>query len=153
MILAIVEVFLFLVLGLSIVAQQPLRMGIFLLFYCFFSSLIVYTFFSSWFSFSLFLIYIGGMLVLFGYILVLVPNFVFSVKISGIFFLVLIIFIFSPSGALAQGISFFSFRFFGLSNMFVYLSLAIILFIALVSVAKVCFFQVGALRPFFLFYV
>nr|YP_009024197.1 NADH dehydrogenase subunit 6 [Prosadenoporus spectaculum]AGL46775.1 NADH dehydrogenase subunit 6 [Prosadenoporus spectaculum] len=92
MMLIFVEVMLFLVLSLVLVAQQPLSMGFFLLVYCFFSSVMVFSFFSSWFSLSLFLIYIGGMLVLFGYVLVLIPNFVFSVKLYPFFFFFLFFF-------------------------------------------------------------
>nr|YP_009024171.1 NADH dehydrogenase subunit 6 [Amphiporus formidabilis]AGL46749.1 NADH dehydrogenase subunit 6 [Amphiporus formidabilis] len=151
MMLAFVEISLFLMLSLSLVAQQPMSMGGFLLFYCFFSSVYVFSFFSSWFSLSLFLIYIGGMLVLFGYVLVLIPNFVFSLKLYPFFFF--FFFFFSPFGEISWNTLDCSFSFFSYSNLVVYLSLAVVLFIGLVSVAKICFFQVGALRPFFLFYV
>ncbi len=153
MILIFLESVLFLILRLTLIVQQPLGMGFFLLFYCFFSRVLVYSFFSSWFSLSLFLIYIGGMLVLFGYVLVLTPNFVFSLK----FFSFLLFFFFYlfwlPFGESCCSVFDFSFVMFRYLNMVVYLSLAVILFVGLVSVAKICFFQVGALRPFFLFYV
>ena len=93
------------------------------------------------------------MLVLFGYVLVLIPNFVFAFK-GGFFILGFIIFFFfSPCGDESYIMLDFCFSFFSYRNLVVYLSLSIILFVGLVSVAKICFFQVGALRPFLLFYV
>merc|ERR1712117_850437 len=114
-------------------------LGVFLLFYCFFSRVLVYTFLSSWYSLSLFLIYIGGILVLFGYVLVLIPNFVFNYKVGYVFLGFFFCFLIFPSGeggSLALDFSFSSY-----SNSAVYLSLSVILFVGLVSVAKICFFQ------------
>lgn len=154
MALMLVEVRLFCLLFFSLIVQQPIRLGFFLLFYCFLSSVLVFSFFSSWFSLSLFLIYIRGMLVLFGYVLVLIPNFVFSVKIFPVlFFLSFFLFVPFPSGSFSFDLFNYSLSFFSFSNIIVYLSLGLILFVGLVSVAKICFFQVGSLRPFFLSYV
>lgn len=66
---------------------------------------------------------------------------------------VLFYFIFFPSGEVSLSVFDFSFSFFRYENLIIYLSLGVILFIGLVRVAKICFFQVGALRPFFIFYV
>nr|YP_009051400.1 NADH dehydrogenase subunit 6 [Tetrastemma olgarum]AIH00388.1 NADH dehydrogenase subunit 6 [Tetrastemma olgarum] len=153
MMLAFLEFFLFTVLGFTFIAQQPLSLGFFLILYCFFSSVLVFFFFSSWFSFSLFLIYIGGMLVLFGYVLVLTPNFVFSFKVYPFFFFFFFFYFYFPFGEFFCSVYSFSFSLFSFSNFLVYLFLAVILFVGLVSVVKICFFQVGALRPFFIFYV
>nr|YP_005351129.1 NADH dehydrogenase subunit 6 [Emplectonema gracile]AEC12110.1 NADH dehydrogenase subunit 6 [Emplectonema gracile] len=151
MMLTLLEMILFLILSLVLVVQQPLSMGFFLLVYSFFLSVVVFSFLSSWFSLSLFLIYIGGMLVLFGYVLVLIPNFVFSLNFN-FFFVIFFFMIFClPSGEVNQVFFDFSFSFFSYENFFIYLALSIILFVGLISVAKICFFQVGALRPFFLF--
>jgi NADH-ubiquinone oxidoreductase chain 6 len=153
MILVIIEIFLFFLLRGILFLQQPLSIGRFLLLYCFFLRIIIYSFFSSWFSFSLFLIYIGGILVLFGYILVLIPNFVFAVSYISFFFFFFFLFYFFPLGEVREIFFEFSFSFFSYYNIIIYLFLRVILFIGLVSVVKICFFQVGALRPFFLFYV
>nr|YP_004123324.1 NADH dehydrogenase subunit 6 [Paranemertes cf. peregrina SCS-2010]ADD62157.1 NADH dehydrogenase subunit 6 [Paranemertes cf. peregrina SCS-2010] len=148
MMLAFLEISLCLLMSMALVAQQPLSMGGFLLFYSFLSSVLIFSFFSSWFSLSLFLIFIGGMLVLFGYVLVLIPNFMFSMKIYPLAFF-FFFFFFSPFGEVSWLIMDFSFSFFSFSNLVVYISLGVVLFVGLISVAKICFFQVGALRPFF----
>nr|YP_009057589.1 NADH dehydrogenase subunit 6 [Gononemertes parasita]AGZ63889.1 NADH dehydrogenase subunit 6 [Gononemertes parasita] len=153
MVLFYFELFFFFFLCLSILVQQPLAMGGVLLFISFMVSIYVSFFFSSWYSFSLFLIYIGGMLVLFGYVMVLVPNFVFSFKsIFFCFFSVFLLFFFCSKGELFDFFPDFSFSFFGFSNFFLYLGLSLVLFVGLVSVAKICFFQAGAFRPFYLFF-
>lgn len=67
---------------MTMIAQQPLSLGVLLLLMRFMVRVYVSLFFSSWFSFSLFLVYIGGILVLFGYVLVLIPNFVFTLGVK-----------------------------------------------------------------------
>nr|AHG06429.1 NADH dehydrogenase subunit 6 [Nemertopsis sp. WYS-2013] len=149
------ESFLLFVLCFSVLVQQPLGLGGVLLCISFMVSVYLSFVYSSWYSFSLFLIYVGGMLVLFGYVMVLVPNFVFSFKGLMIFFsFFFFFFFFSSKGEVFSFFFDFSFSFFCISNFYLYLGLAVILFIGLISVSKICFFQAGALRPFyFSFYV
>ena len=150
MTLLIFESVFFFFLCLVVVTQQPLSMGGFLLLMRFLTRVYVSFFFSSWFSFSLFLVYIGGMLVLFGYVLVLIPNFVFTlgVGVSWVFFF--FFFFFFDFGEMNYLWTDFSFSFFRLINVYVYLGLGVVLFVGLVRVSKVCFFQSGTLRPFVL---
>nr|YP_009162843.1 NADH dehydrogenase subunit 6 [Micrura bella]AKT74019.1 NADH dehydrogenase subunit 6 [Micrura bella] len=103
-----------------------------------------------WYGFSLFLIYVGGLLVMFGYVVVLVPNFVFSwFSVGFVFFL----------GVLMSFVVFYKFDFFdGVFDMalelysdmsfVVLVGLGVVLFLALVCVVKVCYFHSGSLRPF-----
>nr|YP_009024184.1 NADH dehydrogenase subunit 6 [Nipponnemertes punctatula]AGL46762.1 NADH dehydrogenase subunit 6 [Nipponnemertes punctatula] len=150
MTLLIFEFFFFFILCFVMMVQQPLGMGGFLLLVAFLVSVYISTFFSSWFSMSLFLIYIGGMLVLFGYVVVLIPNFVFSAKGYFLsFFSLFFFFFFSDFGEVSLFVLDFSFSFFSFLNFYVYLGLGLVLFVGLVSVSKICFFQMGSLRPFF----
>ena len=103
MILLLFEVVFFFFLLFSVLVQQPLSLGGSLLLLSFLSRVYVSVFFSSWFCFSVFLIYIGGMLVLFGYVMVLVPNFVFRIKGIYLFIFLFLFFFFS----------FWCFQFFG----------------------------------------
>nr|YP_009057602.1 NADH dehydrogenase subunit 6 [Nemertopsis tetraclitophila]AGZ63908.1 NADH dehydrogenase subunit 6 [Nemertopsis tetraclitophila] len=151
MMLIFLELVIFLVLSLTTLCQQPLSMAGLLLIFSFFSSVVVFLFFSSWFSFSLFLIYIGGMLVLFGYVIVLIPNFVFFFSWVALSFSFFFIFLYYPVGNVSFDFFDFSFSLFSFMNFYVYLFLSILLFIGLVSVVKVCFFGIGALRPFVLY--
>lgn len=58
--------------------QQPLSLGFAVLSLSFFLRVLVAGRFFSWYGFILFLIYVGGLLVLFSYVIVLTPNFAFS---------------------------------------------------------------------------
>jgi len=79
-------------LGLSIVlAFTPLALGLWVLILSISISLLTSLIYSSWFGFILFLIYIGGMLVIFAYFVRIQPNQQFSLKNS--FFFSFLVFI------------------------------------------------------------
>lgn len=155
MILFFFEFFFIIFLCFVVLSQQPLTLAGFLLLISFIVRCYISFLYSSWYSFSLFLIYIGGILVLFGYVIVLVPNFIFSFKRFFFFLIYLYLYFYTyRNGEIFNFFFDFSFFFFDFSNFFIYLGLAIILFIGLIRVVKICFFQIGALRPFyFIFYV
>nr|YP_009003683.1 NADH dehydrogenase subunit 6 [Iwatanemertes piperata]AHB53108.1 NADH dehydrogenase subunit 6 [Iwatanemertes piperata] len=103
-----------------------------------------------WYGFSLFLIYVGGLLVMFGYVVVLVPNFVFPWTNL---FLIMVV------GFVVGGVGFYKVNFvdvvadLGVSlysdvNLMVMGGLGLVLFLALVCVVKICYFHSGSLRPF-----
>lgn len=61
--------------GVSLVtARSPLALGLWILFMSMLVSVLCRTTFSRWFGFIIFLIYIGGMLVIFAYFAAIQPN-------------------------------------------------------------------------------
>ena len=79
-------------LGLSIVlAFTPLALGLWVLILSISISFLTRLMYSSWFGFILFLIYIGGILVIFAYFVSIQPNQQFSLKNS--FFFSFLVFI------------------------------------------------------------
>nr|YP_009131672.1 NADH dehydrogenase subunit 6 [Micrura ignea]AJY78580.1 NADH dehydrogenase subunit 6 [Micrura ignea] len=133
--------------------QQPIGLGFVILLMAGVISWVLGVVGLVWYGFSLFLIYVGGLLVMFGYVVVLVPNFVFSAGKS--VYLVLLgvgigsgFLVGGNSGSVVEGgvdLGLYLFSDFGL---FVVLGLGLVLFLALVCVVKVCYFHSGSLRPF-----
>lgn len=139
---------------------QPLRLGLLVIIISIFLRGVVGMIFVSWFGFLLFLIYVGGLLVIFSYVLVLMPNRYFFSK--NIFFYSL------ASFCLFLLIFFFRSLYFHIGDSYnifqdsgqmlvsdysalLYLFLSLILFFALLVVVKVCHFHGGPLRPFSIF--
>lgn len=145
--------------------SQPLRMGFFLLlstvFVCFYISILL----SSWIGYVLFLVYVGGLLVMFGYVAVCSPNVLYKIDVRfwwvslicvGIFCVFLRFWIikeFVLSGGCDNlNVDFFggvSFVLYSGGTFFVVIILGLILLLALVIVVKICYFLRGPLRPFF----
>lgn len=143
---------------------QPLRLGLCIIIISLISCILLGLTFSSWFSYVLFLIYVGGLLVIFVYVAALAPNTLFSrlKSLIGISFLSVIIFLLltllSPTDVsflydtltldhtsqnTKTGIAIVS-----SSNVRILIGLALILLINLLAVVKVCFYQQGPLRPY-----
>lgn len=143
---------------------QPLSLGLVIiistLLICFISAILL----SSWYGYILFLIYVGGLLVIFAYVAALSPNILFGSGTPLIFFLFLII---------PLIIGFYMYPFIDLSTIryhhifteiktlkiygtelvspeiiSVLIGLAIILLINLIVVVKICYYQHASLRPF-----
>lgn len=140
----------------SVLASGPLSLGIWVLLLAFLVSSCVSFSFSSWFALILFLIYIGGMLVMFAYFTALIPNQPLQmfkiIFILGLTSLALILSIW-PSKALNP--SFYNSNsslpitsIISSSNIPIFLLIAIILFFILVAVVKVTNLSKGPLRPF-----
>merc|ERR1711893_171451 len=72
---------------------QPLSLGFFLLISSFLITGLLVFFISSWFGIVLFLIYVGAVLVIFSYILVLIPN-IYSFSFKVFFFFSFLFFLF-----------------------------------------------------------
>ena len=114
----------------------------------------------GWFRFTLFLIYVGGILVIFSYFLAIQPNQKFSITEYGILFFILGNLIWHLSSLTEQdyyndfivesfysGVWFVSLLF-SRYNLIVFILLGFVLFLALVSVVKVTNSENSPLRPF-----
>nr|YP_009773424.1 NADH dehydrogenase subunit 6 [Chiton albolineatus]QIZ12647.1 NADH dehydrogenase subunit 6 [Chiton albolineatus] len=143
---------------------QPLSLGLLILINSLLMSLCLFYVGESWYGFILFLIYVGGMLVMFAYVTALTPNLKF--KEGGVFSLFIFIFsfwlllmtnieFFGVSGDMSkEGLMFeFLFHNFGASlfsffNFNSIIGLVLVLLFILLCVVKICFVNKGALRPF-----
>nr|YP_001425568.1 NADH dehydrogenase subunit 6 [Dosidicus gigas]ABS76304.1 NADH dehydrogenase subunit 6 [Dosidicus gigas] len=119
----------------------------------------------SWYGYLLFLVYIGGLLVMFMYVISLIPNLIFlSSKVFMYFFMILFGFLmmnFFVTKELVsvdmKDISLFDYSSMSLSggsaimmydNFLCYLLLGVILLFVLISVVKICYYCEGPLRVF-----
>nr|YP_010241745.1 NADH dehydrogenase subunit 6 [Strombus pugilis]QTI82433.1 NADH dehydrogenase subunit 6 [Strombus pugilis] len=143
---------------------QPLSLGLVImlltLMMCCLSALLI----SSWYGYILFLIYVGGLLVMFAYVAALSPNVLFSGGYPVMLFALMIPLLF---------IIFYMYPFIDLSSLnyaslyadysnlktygvelvspemiSVLIGLGLILLINLVVVVKICYYQHASLRPF-----
>ena len=108
---------------------------------------------SSWYGFILFLVYVGGLLVMFGYVLALMPNMWFSGRsvLLVLFFSVLVTLVTGGLGSVRSSADFFfdsAELLYSDLGFFVVVGLGFILFLALLVVVKICYFHGGPLRPF-----
>nr|YP_010285498.1 NADH dehydrogenase subunit 6 [Cerogria popularis]UKS07067.1 NADH dehydrogenase subunit 6 [Cerogria popularis] len=146
---------------LFMIFSHPISMGMILLIQTIMVSLLTsFIFFNSWFSYMLFLILIGGLLILFMYMTSIASNEKFKFKLNSIL-LVIILFIISTFYYL------FDFNFFILKMDFFYffliclskfiqpfsniliLFLMIYLFICLIATVKISIISYGPLRQMF----
>nr|QFG38909.1 NADH dehydrogenase subunit 6 [Buccinum undatum] len=144
--------------------MQPLSLGLMVmistLLMCFISAITL----SSWYGYILFLIYVGGLLVMFAYVAALSPNVLFGKGTPVLFFSFMIfptaiLFYFYPLIDLSS-ISYlhvFSklkfLKMYGIEMVSpqmisILIGLGIILLINLVVVVKICYYQHASLRPF-----
>nr|YP_010241772.1 NADH dehydrogenase subunit 6 [Terebellum terebellum]QTI82459.1 NADH dehydrogenase subunit 6 [Terebellum terebellum] len=143
---------------------QPLSLGLVImlstLMMCCLSALML----SSWYGYILFLIYVGGLLVMFAYVAALSPNVLFSGGYSIMFFFSLIpifcymyyIQMFTDLSSIMDLNSFssnLSLKTYGMElvsadMISVLIGLGLILLINLVVVVKICYYQHASLRPF-----
>nr|AXF46437.1 NADH dehydrogenase subunit 6 [Penion sulcatus] len=143
---------------------EPLSLGLVImmstLLMCFISAITL----SSWYGYILFLIYVGGLLVMFAYVAALSPNVLFGKGTPMLFFFTLVfplatIFYFYPLIDLSSigYLHIFSelkfLKMYGIEMVSpqmisILIGLAIILLINLVVVVKICYYQHASLRPF-----
>nr|WNS64791.1 NADH dehydrogenase subunit 6 [Barbronia cf. gwalagwalensis LYKG002] len=111
--------------------------------------------YSAWFSFLIFLIYIGGMMVMFSYFVALSPNQFMKIKTS-MTIMMITLFMFSipvmtyplPSNQLNQNQSFSSLSLYSLYNIPILMLMIIMLLLMMVMVVKLSNLSKGPLRPF-----
>nr|QTT61166.1 NADH dehydrogenase subunit 6 [Tritia sp. e LAG-2017] len=144
--------------------MQPLSLGLVVmastLLMCFISAIML----SSWYGYILFLIYVGGLLVMFAYVAALSPNVLFGKGTPMVFSMIMILplsilFYFLPLVDMAS-ISYMSvfssmkfLKIYGIEMVApqmisILIGLALILLINLIVVVKICYYQQASLRPF-----
>nr|YP_010546414.1 NADH dehydrogenase subunit 6 [Nerita reticulata]UYI29930.1 NADH dehydrogenase subunit 6 [Nerita reticulata] len=144
--------------------MQPLSLGLCIMMISLFWCILLGLMYSSWFSYVLFLIYVGGLLVMFVYVAALAPNTLFSSlkSLSGvmsvsIFTLVLLITLTPKDLSFLSDISSLDqfsenmktgILMVSSSNISMLIGLGLILLMNLLAVVKVCYYQQGPLRPY-----
>uniref|UniRef100_A0AB39CC03 NADH dehydrogenase subunit 6 n=1 Tax=Cymatium sp. TaxID=3160661 RepID=A0AB39CC03_9CAEN len=143
---------------------QPLSLGLVIMFstllMCMASAMLI----SSWYGYILFLIYVGGLLVMFAYVAALSPNILFGKGTSLMFFTFMVIPLgllvymyplidFSSLGYMSSYVNYKCLKVYGIEMVSphmisILIGLAIILLINLVVVVKICYYQQASLRPF-----
>nr|WNO18572.1 NADH dehydrogenase subunit 6 [Neolepetopsis sp.] len=144
---------------------QPLSLGLNIMTMILFLSILIAIHSSSWYAYTLFLVYVGGLLVMFAYVASMMPNTMFSKPKSLIPFLIpsillslTVSFSLSPSSSSTQlsGQTLASYWSSAMTptylisshSYFIMFFLALMLFIVLLAVVKICLNQQGPLRPF-----
>lgn len=143
---------------------QPLRLGLAIMVLRLLLCILTAMLLSSWYAYILFLIYVGGLLVIFAYVAALSPNIIFLGINAG--FVVIITFI--PSFILLYNYSFLDLTNFGNLSFWleakslktygielvspyyvsILIALGVVLLVNLIVVVKICFYQQSSLRPF-----
>lgn len=144
---------------------QPLRLGFILMLIVVCVGGIVRIVVFSWYGYLLFLVYVGGILVIFIYVISLIPNLIFlSNKVFIYFFFILLGFIIINYFVMKEMVreevknisllDFVSNRIGGrgiiiiYDNFICYVLLAVILLFVLIRVVKICYYCEGPLRVF-----
>nr|CAM58005.1 NADH deshidrogenase subunit 6 [Littorina saxatilis] len=143
---------------------QPLSLGLCIMVSTLFLCSLAAATLSAWYGYILFLIYVGGLLVMFAYVAALSPNVLFSGSGSLLFFSILFIFLMSifyfypllDLSSLHYHYNFSeskSFKTYGAQlvsqhSAFILIGLGIVLLMNLVVVVKICYYQHSSLRPF-----
>ena len=148
-----------------LIVIQPLRLGfiLILLTFCVRGLISLVTF--SWYGYLLFLVYIGGLLVIFIYVIRLIPNLIFLSRKVSIYFIIIFInfilvnfFVFKDFiSTEIKSLHLFDYRNIRIGgrsiimiydNFTCYLLLAVILLFVLIRVVKICYYCEGPRRVF-----
>nr|ART64876.1 NADH dehydrogenase subunit 6 [Neritina violacea] len=144
--------------------MQPLSLGLCIMGISLFWCVLLGLTYSSWFSYVLFLIYVGGLLVMFVYVAALAPNTLFSslkslvgiTTISALLFPLILIYTPKDLSFLYDNLSLEYYSenmktgilMISSSNISMLIGLGLILLMNLLAVVKVCYYQQGPLRPY-----
>nr|WMC21036.1 NADH dehydrogenase subunit 6 [Egea inermis] len=151
--------------SVCLMVVQPLSLGFMLMLLTLFISGLLGMVIFSWYGYLLFLVYIGGLLVMFMYVISLVPNLIFiSSKVFMYMFMIFLGFMTMNFFVNKEFISidmkefslldYSSMSLYGSSmimmydNFMCYLLLGVVLLFLLVSVVKICYYCEGPLRVF-----
>lgn len=133
-------------------AVSPLNLGIIILFTAILIAIILSLIATSWFGFITFIIYVGGILVIFAYFAALQPNQQIIrwnwLLLPRIFFIVSTATFIRNKIIIKYSIMSSTTALFSSSNNYIPVLLAIILFLALIIVVKTSDANKGPLRPF-----
>lgn len=135
-----------------IITSTPLAIGLWVLILALISSFATSSILFSWYGFIIFLIYIGGILVIFAYFMAIQPN--HQLRLSGpsaaaLTTLFALLLVGLPESILhSSPTSFWITTLYNINNIPIILLLALVLFLALLVVVKVSSFFIGPLRPF-----
>lgn len=136
------------------IRSNPLSIGVIVLLLALRSTFIVSLIISSWLCFLIFLIYIGGILVLFSYFVAITPNIpipslILNITILFISPIIILILIFYPSTApiSSQQELYISFLY-SENNYQTLIILATVLLLTIIIVVKLISIKTGPLRPF-----
>nr|YP_009743686.1 NADH dehydrogenase subunit 6 [Notocochlis gualtieriana]QIE12003.1 NADH dehydrogenase subunit 6 [Notocochlis gualtieriana] len=143
---------------------QPLSLGLSIMISTFLLCSVTAMLISSWYAYILFLIYVGGLLVMFAYVSALSPNVLFSGMSSVILFFIfsmvfmslLYFYPFSDLSSILYNSSYTEMKQLKMyggqlvspQNVSILIGLGIILLINLIVVVKICYYQQSPLRPF-----
>nr|YP_010713555.1 NADH dehydrogenase subunit 6 [Purpuradusta gracilis]WDA98687.1 NADH dehydrogenase subunit 6 [Purpuradusta gracilis] len=143
---------------------QPLSLGLVIMISTLLMCSLTGMMLSSWYGYILFLIYVGGLLVMFAYVAALSPNTLFGSGLPLLGFLVLlvplsVIFYFYPIKdfsmitTLNNYSEFMYLKSFGTelvspNSVSILIGLGTILLLNLIVVVKICYYQHASLRPF-----
>nr|ARK18789.1 NADH dehydrogenase subunit 6 [Conus cloveri] len=144
--------------------SQPLSLGLVIMISTLFMCLVSGMTTSAWYGYILFLIYVGGLLVMFAYVAALSPNILFGgltplfslIMLFPILFVLFYFYFFKDSSYLSFEPSFSKFMYlkmYGVELISPYMisiliGLGTVLLINLIVVAKICYYQQASLRPF-----
>nr|YP_009158739.1 NADH dehydrogenase subunit 6 [Conus tulipa]AKO90146.1 NADH dehydrogenase subunit 6 [Conus tulipa] len=144
--------------------SQPLSLGLVIMISTLLMCMVTSMTISAWYGYILFLIYVGGLLVMFAYVAALSPNVLFGglTPLFSLFMLFPILFVFfyfyflKDSSYLSLHFSFSKLMYlktYGIELISPYMisvliGLATVLLINLIVVAKICYYQQSSLRPF-----
>lgn len=139
-----------------LISTAPVSLGVTVLFIALFSSITIATILTSWYGLIIFIIYVGGMLVIFAYFSALQPNqHVTNWMWWATIPIVLISsgltyrhapFIINITSASIQPL-------YNYQNILILIFLALLLFLALIAIVKTSHAREGPLRPFYPKYV
>lgn len=134
--------------------SPPLRRGISILLIALSVSFLVASYLSSWFGLLIFLIYVGGLLVIFAYFSSINPNQqleflkILSFILLGLLYCRATFSFFLPTSISISPTSPFILFLISWPNTFILLGLGGVLFLALIIVVKITSLSDGPLRPF-----
>nr|ALS46311.1 NADH dehydrogenase subunit 6 [Glycera cf. oxycephala FS21] len=139
--------------GLTIILTlSPLAMGFWILMLALLTAAMTALSMSSWFGFIVFLIYIGGMLVMFAYFSAIQPNqqLKIAVPLMAAFMTMLILPMYQNPSTINQftNKNWWVSAMYEIMNIPSLLFLALTLFLALISIVKISFLNRAPLRPF-----
>nr|BBQ05077.1 NADH dehydrogenase subunit 6 [Cipangopaludina japonica] len=142
---------------------QPLSLGFCIMVLTLLMCMLIGMFLSSWYGFILFLIYVGGLLVMFAYVVALIPNILVHMDLSIILIMIMQVsymymcwnFYFIDMKNLdifnisyMMNIKMSSIELVSPEFITILISLGAILLINMIVVVKICYYKYSVMRPF-----